>query len=58
MGSGMQKNVHVGDVFSAEAIACIQALQFAKDMGFKNIVMEGDSKNDNCEDSKRDNQQI
>ncbi|MBA0570866.1 hypothetical protein Golob_004470, partial [Gossypium lobatum] len=32
MGSGVRKNVHVVDAFSAEAIACIQALEFTKDM--------------------------
>ncbi|KAG8480949.1 hypothetical protein CXB51_025651 [Gossypium anomalum] len=44
MGSGVRKNVHVADAFSAKAIACIQALEFAKDMGFQNIMVEGDSK--------------
>lgn len=30
--------------FSAEAIACIQALKFAEEMGFRQIEVEGDSR--------------
>ncbi|MBA0579000.1 hypothetical protein Gorai_021269, partial [Gossypium raimondii] len=31
-------------VFAVEAIACVKALQFAKDMGFQRLVLEGDSR--------------
>ncbi|KAG8488848.1 hypothetical protein CXB51_016748 [Gossypium anomalum] len=30
-------------VFVVEAITCVKALQFVKDMGFKHLVLEGDS---------------
>lgn len=33
-GLGIQVNEHVADAFFAEAIACIQALHFVRDMGF------------------------
>ncbi|KAK5818854.1 hypothetical protein PVK06_023801 [Gossypium arboreum] len=31
-------------VFAVEAIACVKALQFAKDMGFQRLVLDGDSR--------------
>ncbi|KAK8526420.1 hypothetical protein V6N13_017456 [Hibiscus sabdariffa] len=34
---------NVVDVFVAEAIACKQAVQFAKELGFSNVVIEGES---------------
>ncbi|KAL4379420.1 hypothetical protein GQ457_02G006440 [Hibiscus cannabinus] len=34
---------NVSDAFVAEALACLQAVHFAKDMGFLNVTIEGDS---------------
>ncbi|KAK8559023.1 hypothetical protein V6N13_098621 [Hibiscus sabdariffa] len=34
---------HVADAFVAEALACLQAIVFAKDLRFQRIVVEGDS---------------
>ncbi|KAL4354441.1 hypothetical protein GQ457_06G018800 [Hibiscus cannabinus] len=34
---------HVADAFVAEALACLQAIVFAKDLGFRRIVVEGGS---------------
>lgn len=34
MGSGLIINTNVANAFSAEAMACLQAMSFAKDMGF------------------------
>lgn len=47
MGSEVEINAHVVDAFATEALACLQALRFARDMGFHNIVVEGDSKTTN-----------
>ncbi|KAG8472386.1 hypothetical protein CXB51_034209 [Gossypium anomalum] len=44
MGSGSILNSNVADAFSAEALACFQALTFAKEMGFSQVVIEGDSR--------------
>ncbi|KAK8989033.1 hypothetical protein V6N11_030401 [Hibiscus sabdariffa] len=35
---------NVPDAFVAEALACQQAVQFAKDVGFSNVIIEGDSR--------------
>ncbi|KAK8542594.1 hypothetical protein V6N13_136842 [Hibiscus sabdariffa] len=34
---------HVADAFLAEALACLQAVNFARDLGFSRVIMEGDS---------------
>ncbi|KAK8546682.1 hypothetical protein V6N12_027456 [Hibiscus sabdariffa] len=34
---------HVVDAFVAEVLACLQAIVFAKELGFRRIVVEGDS---------------
>ncbi|KAK8701739.1 hypothetical protein V6N13_020118 [Hibiscus sabdariffa] len=34
---------HVADAFVAEALAYFQAIVFAKDLGFRRIIVEGDS---------------
>ncbi|KAK8710607.1 hypothetical protein V6N13_145921 [Hibiscus sabdariffa] len=34
---------NISDAFVAEALACKVAVQFAKDMGFLNVIIEGDS---------------
>lgn len=44
MGCGVKKNLFVSDAFAVEALACIQALQFGRDMGFQYIAVEGDSR--------------
>ncbi|XP_012477696.1 uncharacterized protein LOC105793320 [Gossypium raimondii] len=44
LGSGAVKNDYISYSFSAEAIACIQALKFAEEMGFRQIEAEGDSR--------------
>ncbi|MBA0784532.1 hypothetical protein Gotri_025410, partial [Gossypium trilobum] len=44
MESGSILNSNVVDAFSAEALACLQALTFAKDTGFSQVVIEGDSR--------------
>ncbi|MBA0602538.1 hypothetical protein Gorai_002717, partial [Gossypium raimondii] len=36
--------VNIPDAFSAEALACVQALKFAREMGFTMIEVEGDSR--------------
>ncbi|MBA0759632.1 hypothetical protein Gotri_022486 [Gossypium trilobum] len=43
MGNGMVINTHVCDAFIAEALAILQSLQFASEMGFTMVVVEGDS---------------
>ncbi|MBA0641989.1 hypothetical protein Goklo_026458, partial [Gossypium klotzschianum] len=43
MGNRMVINTHVCDVFIAEALAILQSLQFASEMGFTMVVVEGDS---------------
>ncbi|MBA0753251.1 hypothetical protein Gogos_021786 [Gossypium gossypioides] len=44
LGSGVRRNTYVATAFSAEALACVQALEFAMKMGFQHIEMEGDSR--------------
>lgn len=39
MGYGTIFNKFVSDSFTAEAIACLQALDFARDMGFTHVQM-------------------
>ncbi|KAK8569111.1 hypothetical protein V6N12_007643 [Hibiscus sabdariffa] len=34
---------HVADPFQAEALACLVAVTFAKDLGFTRVIVEGDS---------------
>ncbi|KAL4369641.1 hypothetical protein GQ457_05G009690 [Hibiscus cannabinus] len=43
MASGVTFHRHVADTFVAEALACLQATIFAKDLGFAKVVIEGDS---------------
>lgn len=43
MGASCFWNNHVPSVDAAEAVAAVQALRFAKDMGFRQIELEGDS---------------
>ncbi|MBA0752194.1 hypothetical protein Gogos_001054 [Gossypium gossypioides] len=43
MGSGTVLNKFVSDPFTAEAIACFQALNLSREMGFSHVQMEGDS---------------
>ncbi|KAK5772563.1 hypothetical protein PVK06_048852 [Gossypium arboreum] len=38
MGSGSILNSNVADAFSAEALACLQALTFAKEMGWATLI--------------------
>ncbi|MBA0577005.1 hypothetical protein Golob_024929 [Gossypium lobatum] len=44
LGSGVRRNTYVATAFSAEALACVQALEFAMKMDFQHIEMEGDSR--------------
>ncbi|MBA0805000.1 hypothetical protein Gohar_004546 [Gossypium harknessii] len=44
LGSGMVRNNFVSDPFMGEMLACLDGLRFATDMGFKNLVVEGDSR--------------
>ncbi|KAK9012697.1 hypothetical protein V6N11_040736 [Hibiscus sabdariffa] len=34
---------HVSDAFQAEALACLVAVNFTRDLGFTRVVIEGDS---------------
>ncbi|KAK8657529.1 hypothetical protein V6N13_035760 [Hibiscus sabdariffa] len=43
MASCIVPHHHVADAFVAEALACYQATTFAKELGFKRVVFEGDS---------------
>ncbi|KAL4332661.1 hypothetical protein GQ457_07G043390 [Hibiscus cannabinus] len=43
MASCSIQHVNVADAFVAEALACRQAVRFAKDLGFSRVVIEGDS---------------
>ncbi|MBA0701454.1 hypothetical protein Goari_022997 [Gossypium aridum] len=44
MGNGVVVNDHVVDAFLAEALTCLQVLDFSIKMGFQEVVMEGDSR--------------
>ncbi|MBA0639900.1 hypothetical protein Goklo_022898, partial [Gossypium klotzschianum] len=44
MGSGVVLYSHVADAFAAEALACLHAITFARDMRFRKVVVEGDSR--------------
>ncbi|MBA0704259.1 hypothetical protein Golax_016529 [Gossypium laxum] len=44
MGSGVVLYSHVADAFAAEVLACLHAITFARDMGFRKVVVEGDSR--------------
>lgn len=44
MGSGVVFHRHVADAFAAEALACLNAITFARYMGFMKVVVEGDSR--------------
>lgn len=44
MGNGSILNSNVADAFSVEALACLQSLTFVKEMGFSQVVVEGDSR--------------
>ncbi|MBA0635078.1 hypothetical protein Godav_025699 [Gossypium davidsonii] len=44
MGSGTVLKKFVFDPFTAEAIACLQALNLSREMGFSHVQMEGDSR--------------
>ncbi|KAH1067086.1 hypothetical protein J1N35_032073 [Gossypium stocksii] len=44
MGSETIFNKFASDSSTAKAIACLQALDFARDMGFTHVHMEGDSR--------------
>lgn len=43
MGACTYPIVDVADAFVAEARACETAIYFARDMGFRKVVVEGDS---------------
>ncbi|XVE95505.1 hypothetical protein REPUB_Repub02eG0103200 [Reevesia pubescens] len=43
MGGGCFKRTHVGNAFLAEALATRSALELAHELGFTNIVLEGDA---------------
>ncbi|KAK8686375.1 hypothetical protein V6N13_125400 [Hibiscus sabdariffa] len=43
MGSCIVPHCHVADAFVAEAFTCLQAVTFAKELGFRRVVIEGDS---------------
>ncbi|KAL4278891.1 hypothetical protein GQ457_03G012800 [Hibiscus cannabinus] len=44
LGAAYRINLQVSTPFEAEAIAVIQGLEFSKDLGFHDVVLEGDSK--------------
>lgn len=44
MGCGVRQNRFVADAFAAEVLTCVQAVDFANDMGFQYIEVEGDVK--------------
>ncbi|MBA0832856.1 hypothetical protein Goarm_017215, partial [Gossypium armourianum] len=44
MGGGAIMNGYVSDSFSAEALACLQAIKFAAKMDFRQIEVKGDSR--------------
>lgn len=44
LGSGMVRNNFVSDPFVGEVLACLDGLHFPTDMGFSNLVVEGDSR--------------
>ncbi|MBA0771737.1 hypothetical protein Gotri_007217 [Gossypium trilobum] len=54
MGSGEVFHRHVADAFAAEALACLNAITFARDMGFMKGVVEGDSRTIIVKAQKRD----
>ncbi|MBA0688118.1 hypothetical protein Goari_005924 [Gossypium aridum] len=54
MGSGVVFHRHVADAFAAEALACLNAITFARDMGFMKVVVEGDSRTIIVKGQKRD----
>lgn len=43
LGSKVLINNNVPSSFAAEAIACVQSLQWGQHLGFPNVVVEGDS---------------
>ncbi|KAK8501559.1 hypothetical protein V6N12_057890 [Hibiscus sabdariffa] len=43
MAASAVPHSNVPDAFVAEALACQQAVQLAKDVGFSNVIIEGDS---------------
>lgn len=43
MGSCLIKNLNIPDAFAAEALAAVQALDFAADLGHQRIELEGDA---------------
>ncbi|GMI95359.1 hypothetical protein HRI_003205200 [Hibiscus trionum] len=42
LGASYRRNEGISSAFEAEALACVQGLRFAADLGFTNIVVEGD----------------
>ncbi|MBA0840840.1 hypothetical protein Goarm_003383, partial [Gossypium armourianum] len=44
MGSGTVLNKFISDPFTAEAIACLQALNLSREMYFSHVQIEGDSR--------------
>lgn len=44
MGACVHINNCVPIASAAEALACVRALQFARDMGFQRVLLKGDSK--------------
>ncbi|KAK8675474.1 hypothetical protein V6N13_033540 [Hibiscus sabdariffa] len=43
MTSCVYPHMYVADAFVAEALSCLQAVIFAKELGFRRVVIEGDS---------------
>ncbi|KAK8626106.1 hypothetical protein V6N13_133758 [Hibiscus sabdariffa] len=43
MASCTSPQSHVVDAFIAEALACLQAVNCARDLGFSRVIVEGDS---------------
>ncbi|KAK5829942.1 hypothetical protein PVK06_013736 [Gossypium arboreum] len=54
MGSGVVVNNHAADAFLAEALACLQALNFSIEMSFPEGDNGGGFKNNRSKDPKRD----
>ncbi|GMI81726.1 hypothetical protein HRI_001841900 [Hibiscus trionum] len=44
LGSAFKTNTDVLSAFEAEALSALQGIKFAKDLGFSNLIVEGDSR--------------
>ncbi|KAK8686291.1 hypothetical protein V6N13_125318 [Hibiscus sabdariffa] len=43
LAAGTYPHTRIADAFTAEAVACERAVVFAQDLGFRSIIIEGDS---------------